>query len=177
MPQERPRDNAMLVRQRPVPVITAPLGHSLHCSTHALPCCPDMDRELPITTSRTDVRKTEEVEGLRLALALPSETLFGKSPEGNQPCLPLVQFQPIFRKPLPEHPGHPLSVLSILKAGDEIIRVADEIHLSTHPRLHHRLHPFVEDVVQVHVGQDGAAYASHNVAKCPLWGVNQKGIR
>jgi len=112
------------------------------------------------TWRTTDVRKTEEVEGLRLALALPSETLFGKSPEGNQPCLPLVQFQPIFRKPLPEHPGHPLGVLLMLEAGDEVVRVADEVYFSPHPRLHHRLHPFVEDVVQVHVGQDGADYRS-----------------
>jgi hypothetical protein len=42
-----------------------------------------MDRELPITTSRTGVRKTEEVEGRRLLLALPSEVLFGESPEGG----------------------------------------------------------------------------------------------
>ena len=160
MPQERPRESAMLVWHRPVPVITAPLGHSLHCSTHALPCCPDMDRELPITTSRTDVRKTEEVEGLRLALALPSEIFFGESPEGDESRLLLVQFQPIFRKPLPEHPGHPLGVLLMLKAGDEVVRVADEIHPTPHPRLHRRLHPFVKDVMQVHVGQDGLTTVS-----------------
>jgi hypothetical protein len=44
----------------------------------------------------------------------------------------------------------------MLKADDEVVRVADEIHLTAHPQLHHRLQPSVEDIVQVHVGEDGA---------------------
>src|SRR5579864_8961313 len=98
----------MLLRYRPVPMITAPLGHSLHRSTHALPCCPDVDRELPVAVSHTNVREAQEVEGRRFLLVLSSETFFGKSPEGDQPSFLLVQFQTVLRKPLPEHPSHSL---------------------------------------------------------------------
>jgi hypothetical protein len=42
-----------------------------------------MDRELPISTPRTNVREAQEVEGRRLPLALISETFLGKSPEGD----------------------------------------------------------------------------------------------
>lgn len=129
MPQERPRESTMLLWYRPVPMIATPFGHSLHRSTHALPRCPDADRELPIAPSRTNVREAQEVEGQRLALALPSEICFGESPKGDQPRFLLVQFQTIFRKPLPQHPRHSFSVLAMLKADDEVVRVADEIHL------------------------------------------------
>ena len=121
MPQERAHEGTMLLWDRPVPMISAPLAHSPHRSSHALPCCSDMDRELPIAASHTNVREAQEVEGRRLPPALLSETCFGKSPEGDQPSFLLVQFQPIFRKPLPEHPGHPLSVLPVLEADDEVM--------------------------------------------------------
>jgi hypothetical protein len=58
-----------------------------------------------------------------------------------------VHLQPIFVKPLPEHPSHPLRVFSVLKADEEIVGVADEVHLPPHPRPYDRLHPLIEDVV------------------------------
>lgn len=72
-----------------------------------------MDRELPVPAPRTDVRKTQEVKGRRLPLALMSQVRLCKPPEGDQPSLLLIQLQAILGEPLPEHAGQPLCVLSV----------------------------------------------------------------
>jgi hypothetical protein len=136
-------------------MITTPPRFSLHCRPQPLPCCPDMDRELPAPAPRADVRETEEVEGRRLPLALASQGFLCKPPEGDQPSLLLIQLQAILGEPLPEHAGQPFCVLTVLEARDEVIGEADEIHLTTQPRLHLHLYPIVEDMVQVHFGQYG----------------------
>ena len=59
----------MLHLYRPVPMITAPRGHSRHRPAQTPSCCPDVDRKLPIATPRTDVREAQEDEGRRLRLA------------------------------------------------------------------------------------------------------------
>jgi len=124
-----------------------PLSYLLHCSPQPLPCCADMDRKLPISASRTNVREPKEVEGRRFPLTLASQVLLGKSPEGEKPSLFLAQLQTIRGQPLPEHTGNALCVSSVLEADDEVISIPDEIHLTTQPRLHLFVHPRIEDIM------------------------------
>jgi hypothetical protein len=64
-------------------------------------------------------------------LASVSQVFLRESPKGDQPSLFLTQLKAILGKPLPEHAGHSLGILSILEADDEVISIPDEIHLPT----------------------------------------------
>src|SRR5579884_6229 len=77
----------------------------------------------------------------------------GEPPELDQPRLLDLQFQPEFREPLAQLGEEPLRACTMLEAHDEVVRVAHDDHVAACLPPPPSLDPLVEDVVQVHVGE------------------------
>ena len=63
VPSELPIEGLALFLDRIVTVLPAPGRHSFQAAPEPLPHRPNVDREVPPTTPRTDMREAEEVEG------------------------------------------------------------------------------------------------------------------
>src|SRR6266705_6053834 len=74
-------------------------------------------------------------------------------PELDQPGLAGVQLQPELREPAAKLCQEPLGVLPVLEPDSEIIRETHDDHITTRMPLPPPVGPQVQDVVQVHVGE------------------------
>src|SRR6266540_40508 len=99
------------------------------------------------------MREAEKVERLRLAQT-PTRPTIGREPaELDQSRLVRVQFQGELREPLAQVPEKPLGVLLMLEPDDEVVGEADDDHVTVRAPPPPPLGPQVEDVVQIHVGE------------------------
>ena len=74
---------------------------------------PNVNRELPASAARTEVREAEEVEGRRLRRVRPSRQR--RAPKRHEPRLLGMQRQPKLREPLRKDSQDPFRILAILK--------------------------------------------------------------
>ena len=77
----------------------------------------------------------------------------GEPPELDQPGLVRVQLQPELREPLAKIGQEPLGVLPMLEPDDEVVREPHDDHVTAREPAPPPVGPQVEDVVEVHVGE------------------------
>ena len=95
--------------------------------------------------------RKSNVSGLPPALGCP--VAGGVPPELDQPGFVRVQFQSELREPAAKLVPEPLSVLSVLEPDDEIVSETHDDHITARVPLPPPVGPQVQDVVQVHVGE------------------------
>lgn len=139
-----------------MPVPLAPIGDAFQPSTEPFVNRLHMHGELSLTTVGAYMREAEEVEGVGLFLTLLLCLPFRKTPERNQPRLLRVQGQAEFGEPLRQDLQHLFRILPVLKTQDGVIGVSDLVRFPLQPGLHRFLEPFVQDLVQVDIGQKRA---------------------
>ena len=103
-------------------------------------------REVPLPGFAAAVRKTQEVERLRFAVAPIPSILFRIAAKFEDSRLVGMQLETEPRKPLAQFPQKPLCFLTVLKARNEVIGKTDEDHLPVRLLLSPSLHPAVEQV-------------------------------
>src|SRR5579859_4770634 len=99
------------------------------------------------------VGEPEEREGFRFALSALPSIRRREAPELDQSRLLRMDLQSKLRQPFLELPQEPLCICLVLKAGDEIVGVADDDNVAARDFLPPDLYPQVEDIMQVHVGE------------------------
>ena len=99
------------------------------------------------------VREAEEGEGLWLALPPLSPVQVGEPPEPKPPRLLRGHLQPELGQPVPELAQEPLRVRSVLKAYHQIVGIPEDNYIAGGHGLAPGVYPEVEDLVQVHVGE------------------------
>src|SRR6516165_6483403 len=111
------------------------------------------DDKSPGLGSRAEMREAEEVESLRLPLPSLFALLGREAAEADQPGLGWMQRQfelaQALVQILQERPG----LVLMLKAGDEVVRVADDDHVAARLILTPAIGPQIERIVQVNICQ------------------------
>ena len=121
-----------------------------------------LDPETAVLRLPTDVGEAEEIERLGLA-DTPGRSLPGSVlPELDQAGLVRMQLQVELPEPFAKIGEEPLRIGLILETGDKVVREAHEDHVSTRVAASPLRDPQVQDVVQVHVGEQRRG-------RCPLW--------
>src|SRR5665213_2293919 len=100
------------------------LSHTL-ADRHA----PHGIRRVPVLPA--DMREAKEVEGLRLAFSSSFPVLFGIPPELDPARLFRVQLQPELPQPFSQLLAKTACVSFPLEAEDDIIRIAEDDHLTS----------------------------------------------
>ena len=112
--------------------------------------------ELSLPGFPAAMREAQEVEGLRLALSPAASVVAGEAPELDQPRLVRVQLQPELAQPLGHRALKALGIPPELESGHPIVGVAHDDHVASGMAPPPLIHPQVERVVQVDVGQQRA---------------------
>ena len=101
------------------------------------------------------MRKTEEVKRFGLLLS-PLFALSGSElPEANKTRFVGIQLQAELGKSLSELGIEPSSIRLILKTHDDVVSVAHDDHIAMSVSTPPLLGPQIEDVVEVHIRQQG----------------------
>jgi hypothetical protein len=119
----------------------------------------------PVPVLPADMREAQEVEGLRLAFPSSFPVLLGIPPELGPARLVRVQFQSELSQPFFQAFAKTVCVGSPLEAEDDIVRIADDDHLTSRILLAPDIHPEIEHIVEIDVGKerrDLAAYTKGN---------------
>src|SRR5262245_6368080 len=133
---------------------------------HSLPHRLAIYRKPALPCLTADVREAKKVEGLRFALApLPPVARCVPS-KLDQSSLSFMQLQVEFAHPLAQFPLEPFSVLLMLEADNEVVRVSHDDHRSPCLLLTPSLHPLVEDVVKIDIRK---YLANHSSFRSPLF--------
>ena len=128
-----------------------------------LPHRPAQNREVPLPGLPTTVRKTQEVERLRLAVTTGSPISFRIAAELDDPRFIGVQFQPELRKALAQFCQKLLCLMTILKlTHNEIVSETDHDHITVGSLLSPLMGPEVEPVMEIEVRQQRADTATLN---------------
>jgi hypothetical protein len=103
--------------------------------------------------ARTDVRETQEVEGLSFLSDATASRQGGQPPKSQQSRLLRVQFQGELCESLAQFAPKPFGITPVLEARNQIVSVAHEDHVPECTPISPASSPKVEDVVQVDVRQ------------------------
>ena len=103
------------------------------------------------------MREPQEIERLGLTQTPCRPVPGGVRPELDQPGFVRVQRQPELRQPLAKIGQQSLRVGLVLETHDEVVREADDDHITVRLVTSPPCHPQVQDVVQVNVGDRRAA--------------------
>src|SRR5215813_1484683 len=99
------------------------------------------------------MREAEKVERLWFPFSSTSPVFFGEPPELDPARLIRVKFQSKLAQTLSQILQKAIGVRLILESQDDVVRVAHDHHLALRPLLAPDVHPEIETVVQVHVGE------------------------
>jgi hypothetical protein len=101
----------------------------------------------------THMGKSQKRERLGFSLSSRAPVLGGEPPELQQPRFLRMEFQPESSQALLKLPQEALGVLAVLKTNHQIISVTDRYHLPAGDLPPPSLYPKIENVMQVHVGE------------------------
>jgi hypothetical protein len=142
------------------------LMHRFQLRDHALARRLAADREgARLSVPLANMREAQKVERVRLAFAPLLPVCDGVWPKLDQACLLRVEFQPELVQAVLQRCQEPLCLTSVLEAEHKVIGKADDHHVPLRDTFAPGLHPQVEDIVQIAVGQQRAHYTSYKVAK------------
>src|SRR5262249_3301965 len=139
-------------------MLFAPVIHCLQAALQALSHRPHVDREISSAASRRYVREAKKVKRLQRLSARPLRLLHRRLSKLDEPGLLGVEREPVFGESLSQYFQHSLRILLVLKTQKEIIRESHFVRFSSQAGLHFLLEPFVQHVVKIQVGQQGADY-------------------
>ena len=122
---------------------------ALHLLPHRLP----QHGELPFSGFAAHVRKTKEVEGLRLAVASLSSIIGGKAAEFDESRFVGMQFQVEAFTSLPEFLMKLLGVAAFLESDHNVVGKTNDGYFTSPGLTSPFVGPEVEHVVQVDVCQ------------------------
>jgi hypothetical protein len=108
-------------------------------------------KPLRLQSFGSDVRKAEEVEGLRSRTPIQVGILSGKPSETDHARLLGVQLEAEPCESLGEHPLHLSRIAFQLEGDHEVVDVAHDANFAACLRLPPLVDPEIDDVVQVHV--------------------------
>ena len=106
-----------------------------------------------VVPGAAEMRKPQEIERLRLALAPPLSAFGGKCAELNQASFLRVQAQCELGQAVLEIVQKALRITPVLEAHNGVVGVPHDDHVAGHMSFAPPLHPEIVDVVKVHVGQ------------------------
>src|SRR6478609_10838178 len=109
--------------------------------------------EPPLLPGRTDVRETEEGERLRLTQSARLTTFCRVASEFDQPRLGRVKLQTELGEPVAQRGKEPVGVVTMLKPDGEVVSETHDNDVAARVVVSPPIDPQVEDVVQVHVGE------------------------
>src|SRR5713226_8221060 len=102
----------------------------------------------------TDVGETQKFEGLRLPFPTLPPAFRGIAPKLDPTRFIRVPFQSELPPALPPLPQETLGVVPVLKSHDEVVGVPHDDYITARLLLSPPLHPDVEDIMQIEIGQD-----------------------
>src|SRR4029077_3109921 len=118
---------------------------------HPLPHRLAEHHEGPTSRLPADMREPKKVEGLRFALASLLAVARRMPSKLDQASLSFMQLQLEFAQPFTQLSLEPVSVLPMLEADNEVVRISHNDHCSSCFLLPPSLHPLVEYVVKIDV--------------------------
>src|SRR5438552_1425191 len=139
---------------RGMPVLLAPCGDRRETPPEPLAHRSHMHGELPSPAACANVRQPEEVEGAGFLLSLLLRASLRVTPKSHVPRLVRLKHQTVFCESLRYDILHLLCVFPVVEAEYGVIGETNLVSFTPESRLHHLLEPFVEQVVQVDVGQE-----------------------
>src|SRR5580692_1361388 len=119
-------------------------------------------RKVPLPGFPATVRKTQEVERLRFAVAPVSSVSFRIAAKLDNPCFVGMQRQPEPREAFAQFCQKLLCFVTTLESGHEVVGKTDEDYLPVRLLLSPLLNPEVEYVVQIDVRQQRTNTAALN---------------
>ena len=152
-PQE-PAQVLMLVAQQVMAMPPTILGHALQGPRQTFPGgLADHDPD-PTPGAFPQVREAQEVK--RVVDGFPGPTRTGRYPaEIHEARLGRVERQALLGQPLFHDLSDPLGVLPALEHTDRIVGKADHAAAAPQTRDHFPMEPFVQDIMQKDVRQEG----------------------
>src|SRR5262245_49265180 len=129
-----------------VSLASAPAFYGPYGPPEARLACLHSRHPPPSPTPSPVVREAEEIEGVR---SVPVRRRWAS--ERDQACLLWVESKTIAFEALAQHGHHPSRILLLFERDDQVIGEADESRLPVQPRLHLRLEPHIEHVMQIDV--------------------------
>jgi len=121
--------------------------------SHPLPDGSTLYGKAPVPVLPADIREAQKVERLRLTLSSPFPVLFGKPPELNPARFLGMEFQSKLPQPLPKILQKTVCFRLVLKTENDIVGITDDDHVPLCALLAPDIHPEIEDVVQIDIGQ------------------------
>src|SRR5215831_3137878 len=148
-----------LLRDRSVPACLELVFDLLKLGPHPLGDRDPPEPESAASGLPTYVREAQKSEGFRLPEPARLAVLGGEPPELDQASLAGMPFQSELREPLAKVVEELLGVTLMLEPGHEVIRPAHDDHVTACVASPPRLGPPVQDVVEVHVGEQRRCHA------------------
>jgi len=108
----------------------------------------------------TEMGKPQKRERLWFPFATPLPSSRSEPPELDQSCFVRMQFQTKLCQPFSKFFQEPFSFYSVLKAHHQIIGVTNDNHIASRRFLAPDFNPEIEDVMQVHVGEQRRSHCS-----------------
>ena len=131
-------------------------------------------REVSFPGFSAAVRKPQEVEGFRCAVATVSSIVFRVAAKLNDSRFVGMQLEAKPRESLAQFSPKPLCFVSMLESRDKVIRKTDEDYLPARLLPSPSLNPEVENIMEIDVRQERAdttppePFLSHFGLACPL---------
>jgi len=122
------------------------------------------DAEASVSEFPTVMRETQEVESLGSSLAPPLAITFGVSAELDQAGFLGVQRQTKLLQPRAKLAEQSQGIPASLESQHEVVGIADHDHVASRLTLSPLVHPKVEHVVQVDIGQQRRNRSSNDIA-------------
>src|SRR6516164_10266729 len=143
------------LRHRYVPTPLELLLDLLQLPPQALGDRPALHGKVPLPVLPADMREAQKVDRFRLPFSSSFPVLFGLSPELDPARLVRMQFQSKLPQPLPEVLQKTVGLGLGLESQDHVIGITHDDYVSLGVFLTPRLHPEVEDVMQIDIRQQG----------------------
>src|SRR5262249_3431475 len=117
-------------------------------------------RKVPLPSFTAAVRKAQEVERFRFAVATLSSILFRKAAKLDNARFVGVQLKTEPREALAQFCQKPLGFMAMLESGNKVIRETHEDYFPARLLLSPALNPKVENIVEIDVRQQRADTAA-----------------
>ena len=133
--------------QPEVAVLLAPRGEALQGVAEFLPCGPAFEVIFPLAVLAPPKLEPQKLEAGFACESVPTER--------DDPCLGVRQFQSELPSPLPQHIVEALRICLVFERAHAIVRISDQTRFASTAPFNHFCKPYIEHVVQEHIGKYG----------------------
>jgi len=159
----------VLLRDRPVPVVPAPLGHRPDGPGEAARRRLAFHHPIPLAGTCPVMGESQQVERPGTSRGRPpcSGRSQGRSSERNQSGLIRVDGQAVPAESLRQHVHHAPSIFFMGKSDDEVVGIPHEKRTAFQAWLRVLGEPSIQHVVQIDIGRQGRNHPALRAAVCP----------